>query len=141
MPSQINPLSKKMNPPNSGQTKLTLRTFEGILYASTVHPGGFDILDTAISSFLRSVTEQPPPDVLWKMQFVHCVTGPSGSAHGEGGDESNVVILPPLSTDVVLGDSVMENVKIVWRKIVGEDDEMFMNFGLRETLDVDDEGI
>lgn len=110
-----------------------------ILYASTVHPDGFDILDNAIDNFLRSIDEQTIPDVLWKMQFVHHLPDLSGSLYGSGCDQGNLIVFPSVSTDVVLEDNVMENIKIAWHKITGKGDEMFMKFEPRETVGVDDE--
>lgn len=73
------------------------------------------------------------------MQFVHHLPDLSGSLYGSGCDQGNLIVFPSVSTDVVLEDNVMENIKIAWHKITGKGDEMFMKFEPRETVGVDDE--
>ncbi|KAK4550781.1 hypothetical protein LTR36_000360 [Oleoguttula mirabilis] len=111
-----------------------------VLYASVTVADGFASLDRAVHSLLYSLREERVPDVLWKMQFVQhtrdALAMPERGGSEEGG---NIITLPPLSTDVVLDDSVLNNVKIAWAKITGEVEEVFMKFEAREGVVDDDE--
>ncbi|KAH9828112.1 DNA repair protein rad16-like [Teratosphaeria destructans] len=110
-----------------------------VLYASTAVAPSFDILNSAVTSLLCSVGEEPVPQVLWRLQYVQ--RGPTSSRTLDERPDSNVVLLSPLSTDVVLQDEAMDDVKQAWRKIAGEDDGAFLRFEPREGLAEDEEAI
>ncbi|KAF2764208.1 FAD/NAD(P)-binding domain-containing protein [Teratosphaeria nubilosa] len=110
-----------------------------VLYASTAESQAFDVLESAVTSLLRSVGEESVPQVLWRLQYVQRV--PTSSQPLDERPDSNVVMLSPLSTDAVLQDKVMDDVKQAWRKITGEDDAAFLRFEAREGFAEDEEAV
>ena len=110
-----------------------------MLYASTSAANGFDILGHAVQSLLQGVGEEKMPNVLWKMQFVQHARADSKQDLAEATRE-HVITLSPLTTDVVFEDSVLQDVKHAWQKIMGESEETFMKFEAREGAGEDEEG-
>ena len=51
--------------------------------------------------------------------------------------DNGILCFPSLSPDLALEDSVLENVKLAWKKITGQD-ESFMIFDERDQGDTDD---
>ncbi|KAK5125866.1 hypothetical protein LTR08_005189 [Meristemomyces frigidus] len=105
-----------------------------VLYASTLGSCGFETLNNAVMSLLQTLHTdgEIQPEMLWSMQYVQRMHTSSPHASGTKGRDERVVVLPPLSTDVVLGDSVLEDVKNAWMRITGEEAEGFMKFEARE---------
>lgn len=106
------------------------------------------MLDHAMQSLLQSTARDHgpalAPKVLWKMQFVQRVrnvpSGGTNSAQGShGGLGDSVITLPPLSTDVVFEDNVLEHVKRAWVRITGESEEVFMKFEARDGVGEEEE--
>lgn len=111
-----------------------------MLYASIIGSQGFTSLDTAVQSLLQSSGGESAPDVLWKMQFAQYARETSTATPQSGsGDASNVTSLQQLSTEVVLEDSMLDDVKSAYLKITGENAEHFMRFEAREGAQHDDE--
>ena len=92
-----------------------------------------------MQSLLQGVDEGKVPEVLWKMQFTQQARTSSQPSLAEGTNE-HVIMLPPLSTDVVFEDSVLESVRTAWQQITGESEEAFMKFEAREGAGEDEEG-
>jgi Rab proteins geranylgeranyltransferase component A len=114
----------------------------GVLYASTnisgnpEHVDADTYLNSAIESLLHSVGEEAMPEVLWKVEYTHHVySGGEGSAAIATEAGRRTIVLPSLSTDLVLDDVVLGGVKAVWREITGETGETFMKFEAREGVD------
>ena len=59
------------------------------------------------------------PEVLWNMRYAQRMP-PSPLNSGPLATDEHVIVLLPMSTDVVLGDSVLEGVKEAWLRITGE---------------------
>lgn len=93
----------------------------GVLYASTSFQGepGTQLLKKAVDTLLSTVEVTPTPTVLWSLQFEQ----QSGVTSGDQFNASNPHILrfPCSSTDPVFDDSVLDRVKEIWQKIVGND--------------------
>ncbi|TKA63835.1 hypothetical protein B0A55_10840 [Friedmanniomyces simplex] len=104
-----------------------------VLYASVRGDPG--VLDTAVNSLLESVGELPTPEVLWQMQYRHQIRP---EQHMATDKLDNIVTMPSLSTDIVLEDELLDNVKQVWQKITGESPETFLKFEAREGVDDDE---
>ncbi|KAK5714551.1 Rab proteins geranylgeranyltransferase component A [Elasticomyces elasticus] len=98
-----------------------------VLYASV--RGEFEVNDNAINSLLDSVSDQPRPSILWQMHYRHHVQVDEGT---ESDSDKSTMVLPSLSTDIVLENEVLENVRIMWQKITGDSAESFMKFEARE---------
>lgn len=138
----------------------------GVLYASIAAPAqsGFKRLEDAVGALLESVpspssqkwseveqTEQSDqsqpsrrdvPQVLWRMHYQqHTPKLPPGTAEGQGSEHDGILVLPPLSQDLVFDDKVLDDVRAVWEKIVGgsgENGGEFMVFEAREGMGDDE---
>jgi hypothetical protein len=105
------------------------------MYASTAlpHDTGFAHLDRAVMALLESVGEQPVPEVLWSLKYQQqSSTSPPNTVVQDG-----TILLPALSQNLALDDSVMDEVKSAWSKITGEYQEAFMQFDPREGIEDD----
>ena len=105
------------------------------MYVSTAlpHDTGFAHLDRAVISLLESVGEQPVPEILWSLKYrQQSSTAPPSTVVQDG-----TILLPALSQNLALDDSVMDEVKLAWSKITGENQEAFVQFDPREGLEDD----
>ncbi|KAF2629534.1 FAD/NAD(P)-binding domain-containing protein [Macroventuria anomochaeta] len=110
---------------------------QSILYSSTSLSSemGFGLLRKAVDALLVAVEVTPKPDVLWSIQYQqHASSGtetlPAGNEH--------ILGFPPPSMDLAFDDALLDNVKEVWQKIVGEDGGEFLVFQDREVYDDDE---
>ena len=53
-------------------------------------------------------------------------------------NEDGLVVLPPLSSSLILGDDALDCVKTAWQLITDADSDTFMTFDAREGADDDD---
>lgn len=123
----------------------------GIIYANTSIPShaalpytGDALLSKAIQKFLATIPEDPQPEVLWSLKYTKQYTFPNLIDFKVGkpppGSSSQIILLPDLSPNLAVEDSLLDNVKKAWEKIVGEEKgDGFMVFEDREGLS-DDEG-
>lgn len=104
---------------------------------------GDALLSKAIQKFLATIPEDPQPEVLWSLEYTKQFTFPNlttSKAEKTLGSSSQIILLPDLSPNLVVEDSLLDNVKDAWEKIVGEEKgDGFMIFEDREGLS-DDEG-
>lgn len=93
------------------------------------------LLQKAIDALLASVEVSPTPEVLWSAQY---------RQHASSGseifvvDNERILVFPPPSMDLAFHDTILDNVKNVWQKIVGEDGGEFLVFQDREQYDDDE---
>lgn len=108
----------------------------GILYASTSlsFEKGFDLLKKAIDTLLASVDVSPAPTILWSIQYQQHAT--SGSEAKVPVDE-HILRFAPSPMDLAFDDVILDNVKDVWQKIMGDDGGDFLSFQDREVYDDD----
>lgn len=92
-------------------------------------------IEEAITALLESIGEQPEPKVLWSLNYQQRSPKSTQSAvmNGDG-----VVVLPALSQDLALDDSIMDEIKSAWSKITDGSNEDFMKFQAREGLEDED---
>ena len=104
----------------------------GILYASTSLNGeeGFQLLSKAVQALLSSVSVTPVLGVLWSIQYEQRSTSSTNSVPFDS--KEHILNFPPLSLDLAFDDAVLDNVKDVWQKIMGDDAGDFMLFTDRE---------
>jgi hypothetical protein len=116
-----------------------LTTRSGILYTSTSLSGqeGFELLKKAVDALLSTVDVSPTPSILWAVQYQQQAS--SGSEAVPNDTNEHFVRFPPQSLDLAFDDSTFDNVKEVWRKIMGADAGEFLVFQDREAYDDDDE--
>lgn len=109
----------------------------GILYASTSvsSENGFVLLSKAVDALLASVDVSPAPDVLWSAQYQQHA---SSGAEILPADNERVLSFPSPSMDLAFDDTILDNVKVVWQNIVGEDGGDFLVFQDREQYDDDE---
>lgn len=109
----------------------------GILYASTSLSSerGHVLLQKAVDALLASVEVSHTPDVLWSAQYQQHAS--SGSEILPA-DNKQVLVFPPPLMDHVFDDTILDSVKDVWQKIVGEDEGEFLVFQDREQYDYDE---
>lgn len=115
-------------------SKLIVST--GVLYASVPlpHEEGYTRLEVAVLSLLHSIGEHDPPQVLWNMRYQ---TRSPKSAETAVKEDERTIVLPPLSSNLVVGDDVLENVKSAYEGITARDSdgEPFMTFARRSADD------
>lgn len=105
---------------------------------------GAALLSNAVQKFLATIAEDPQPEVLWSLEYTKQYTVPvlptSGAEKIPPGSESQIILLPDLSPNLIVDDSLLDNIKDAWERIVGEEKgDGFMVFEDREGLS-DDEG-
>ncbi|KAF3052239.1 Rab proteins geranylgeranyltransferase component A [Didymella keratinophila] len=110
---------------------------QSILYASTSvsSENGFVLLSKAVDALLASVDVSPAPDVLWSAQYQQHA---SSGAEILPADNERVLSFPSPSMDLAFDDTILDNVKVVWQNIVGEDGGDFLVFQDREQYDDDE---
>lgn len=125
---------------------------EGIIYGQTLlpHPDGSVLLARTVQKLLAAIPEDPNPEILWTLSYTKHVPRSqtlkeesySTSALDPTAEhpldnpvmvQSRVITLSELSPDLALEDSVLQEVKSAWEKIVGEEGgEGFMLFEERD---------
>lgn len=96
---------------------------------------GFHLLNKATDALLASVNVSPAPTALWSVRYRQHPS--SGSEADLVGDE-RILHFPPPPMDLAFDDAILDNVKEVWRKIVGDDPGEYLVFQDREVYDDDD---
>lgn len=116
-------------------------TGQSILYASTALPApkGPYLLRSAISSLLSTVDVTPTPTVLYSVQYERSEAAPASSLSTI--QDERILRIPPTGLDLAFDDESIEGVKDVWRKIVGDGEDVgeFLVFEDREGNADDDE--
>lgn len=109
----------------------------GVLYASAMLRGerGFALLEKAVESLLAAADVVPLPQVLWSARYQQ---QPSSGHDPLPSETQNVIRFPPPSMDLAFDDTILDNVKDVWQKIMGEGSGEFLVFQDREAY-ADDE--
>lgn len=105
---------------------------------------GATLLSNAVQKFLATIPEDPQPEVLWSLEYTKQYTVPglptSRAGKYPSGSSSQLILLPDLSPNLIVDDSLLDNIKDAWERIVGEEKgDGFMVFEDREGLS-DDEG-
>lgn len=77
--------------------------------------------------------------MLWSLEYTKQYTVPvsptSGGGKSHSGSSSQLILLPDLSPNLILDDSLLDNIKDAWERIVGEEKgDGFMVFEDRERL-------
>ncbi|KAK8193450.1 GDP dissociation inhibitor-domain-containing protein [Phyllosticta capitalensis] len=121
-----------------------------VLHAFTSASGslGSQLLDAAVQALLYSTGEKPLPLCLWSMKFEqrgrpNPLDG-SASADAASTPYANVLAFRKTgNVDLKFDDGVMERVKGIWEKILGDDADAerdgFMKFEERETMGDDED--
>lgn len=111
----------------------------GLLYASTSLEGksGFELLQKAVEALLSSVDITPAPTVLWSLQYEHRSGVVPASLHNTS--NSRTLNLPGSTLDLAFDDAMLDRVKEVWERIMGDDTDGFLVFADREANIDDDE--
>jgi len=96
---------------------------------------GFALLQKAVDSLLSARDILPSPTILWSVEYQQQASSGSETLPT---DTDHVVRFPPPSMDLAFDDAVLDNVKEVWQKIVGDDAGEFLVFQDREVYDDDE---
>jgi len=96
---------------------------------------GFALLQKAVDSLLSAHDVSPSPTILWSVEYQQQASSGSETLPT---DTDHVVRFPPPSMDLSFDDAVLDNVKEVWQKIVGDDAGEFLVFQDREVYDDDE---
>jgi len=96
---------------------------------------GFALLQKAVDSLLSAHDVSPFPTILWSVEYQQQASSGSETLPT---DTDHVVRFPPPSMDLAFDDAVLDNVKEVWQKIVGDDAGEFLVFQDREVYDDDE---
>jgi hypothetical protein len=110
---------------------------QSILYAATSLSSemGFDLLNKATDALLAAVDDTPAPTSLWSMRYKQRASSGSEPLPPTGG---HILSFPPPSMDLAFDDVILDNVKEVWQKIMGDDAGEFLSFKDREAYDDDE---
>jgi len=122
-----------------------LTAYQGVLYASTSLKGdaGFSLLNQAITSLLAVVQEGTKPVVLYSMQYEQrspssrSFTPGSANRSWRSQKDTHIITFPPVPLDLAFDDSVLENVRKAWEKIMGAEAKDLMVFEDREAINDD----
>jgi len=120
-------------------------TNQSVLYATVGLPGesGVRLLEKAVESLLSCLKMQPRPTILWSLRYEQhypSIQPPQNSALPHLWPlDKRILVLPPTSLDLVLDDSVLDQIKGVWQTIMGDEAGEFMKFDDREGVGADDE--
>ena len=96
---------------------------------------GSALLQKAVDSLLSAHDFSPSPSILWSVEYQQQASSGSETLPT---DTDHVVRFPPPSMDLAFDDAVLDNVKEVWQKIVGDDAGEFLVFQDREVYDDDE---
>lgn len=88
-----------------------------------------------MESLLSAQDVQPSPTILWSVEYQQQASSGSETLPS---DTDRIVRFPPPSMDLAFDDMVLENVREVWQKIVGDDGGEFLVFQDREVYDDDE---
>ncbi|EAS30346.3 rab geranylgeranyl transferase escort protein [Coccidioides immitis RS] len=110
-----------------------------IIYASVLQPSskGHPRIDSAVQQLLKST--DPVAEVLWKMQFTQL--GHLGTdilpKDGLAGVDSQILVFPSPCLDLEFNDSMIDQVRHVWKDIMGADadENEFLVFENREAAE------
>ncbi|KAF2639341.1 hypothetical protein P280DRAFT_527918 [Massarina eburnea CBS 473.64] len=110
-----------------------------VLYSSTSLAGerGFQLLHLATDALLSSVAETPPPTILCSTQYQQRAEATDDITPETPND--HVINFAPTPLNLAFDDSILDRVKPVWEKIMGEDTGDFLVFEDREAYADDDE--
>jgi hypothetical protein len=105
----------------------------GVIYASITgqRPDAKEVLELALSTLLSTIEEPSKPDVLWSMSYEQLQPASEHSVTKSG---DNIYLFSPLSSQPSFDDALLEQVKSVWRQVLGPEAETseFLVFGDRE---------
>ncbi|KAF2737499.1 rab geranylgeranyl transferase escort protein-like protein [Polyplosphaeria fusca] len=110
-----------------------------ILYASTSLSGqrGQELVKNAVDTLLHSIGINPIPTILWSMQYeqrADVALQPTSFYNGD-----RVLGFSPLNPDLAFDDSILDEVKEIWLRIMGGEGGSFLVFEDREANINDDE--
>ncbi|KAF4537420.1 hypothetical protein BFW01_g11415 [Lasiodiplodia theobromae] len=110
-----------------------------VLYAFTSPTGeqGVNLLNAAVAALLQSINEETTPKILWSM---HYEQHSRSNRDAPATTHESVLAFPPPSLELKFDDSMLDYVRTMWEKIMGEDAEpdFFMKFEDREAIDDED---
>ncbi|KAF1999159.1 hypothetical protein P154DRAFT_621208 [Amniculicola lignicola CBS 123094] len=113
-------------------------TGQCILYGFTSLGGedGAKLVKNAVDTLLSTMDITPSPPILWSIHYEQraASTGPSISTTND-----HIINFPPPSLDLAFDGAVLESVKSIWKKIMGDDAGEFLVFDDREANIDDDE--
>ncbi|KAL9046281.1 MAG: hypothetical protein Q9214_000847 [Letrouitia sp. 1 TL-2023] len=119
-----------------------------IIYAQMSHTSqstASQLLRLALKTLLRSIDQEPKPDVLWIMSYTSHHEDIRAAAGAEVGGvrrkEGPLLFLKPQPPGLAFEDSVLEDVRSVWERITKDDADRgeFMQFEEREAAMGEDE--
>ncbi|KAL0260268.1 Rab proteins geranylgeranyltransferase component A [Diplodia seriata] len=110
-----------------------------VLYAFASPSGeeGVKLLNAAVAALLQSIEGESTPKILWS---VHYEQYSRSGNDAPATTHDSIVAFPPPSLDLKFDDSMLDHVRTMWEKIMGDeaDPNFFMRFEDREEIDDDD---
>lgn len=93
------------------------------------------MLDQAVDSLLSTIKTTVAPKVLWSAKYQQQPwSGPDVLPCGS----EKIIRFPPPPMELAFDDGVLDNVKSVWEKVMGQERGEFLVFQDRETYTDDD---
>ena len=100
-------------------------------------------LADAVEKLLSTTNEEPAPGVLWSMSYVQWGRASSDTISMPFAKDMSgqIMAFPPASLDLAFDDAIVGGVRVVWRKIMGQeaDDAEFLRFMGREGIAEEDD--
>lgn len=110
---------------------------QSVLYVSTAlpSPNGPRLLQAAVSALVSAVDVTPRPSILYSIQYEQSASSPPSALSPL--QNERVLSFPASGLDLAFDDEIIDGVKDVWRRIVGdgEDAGEFLVFEDRESYD------
>lgn len=105
-----------------------------VLYTSVALTGddAVSILDKAVNALLA--TQGSDIKVLWSLKYQQGAKSASTNAD----DNANIIRFPDTPLDLAFEDTILDNVKQVWKTITGGHEDEFMKFEDREAAAEED---
>ena len=115
---------------------------QGVIYGSVLLPyhDGQPVIDSAIRQLLA--LEDVVGEILWALRYNQLghVGGKAVSELRPHGISERIISFPAASLELALDDSMIDDVRSVWKMVMGDDvnEDEFLKFGAREAADEED---
>ncbi|KKY14716.1 putative rab geranylgeranyl transferase escort protein [Diplodia seriata] len=124
---------------DASEARVSAQLTEAVLYAFASPSGeeGVKLHNAAVAALLQSIEGESTPKILWSVHY---------EQYSRSGNDApttthdSIVAFPPPSLDLKFDDSMLDHVRTMWEKIMGDeaDPNFFMRFEDREEIDDDD---
>ncbi|KAK5090032.1 Rab proteins geranylgeranyltransferase component A [Lithohypha guttulata] len=116
---------------------------QSIIHASTLHQGGSSQprLETAVKKIISTANSNENATILWQMNYVRQEAKSRDVSNSTtlGDSDSNIIIFPERPHDLTLEDTILDDVKSAWEKILGSRSTEYDFLRFEERRDTEEE--